>query len=313
VITLEQLDTMRAVVRAGSFTRAADALSLSQSAVSQRVKQLERAVGAPVFERGAHSARVHLTPVGELVFAFANRVADGLDALDRDIARALACDDGDVLTLVCGTAHGRYLLPALLAAYRTRFPNVRVDIVHAYSDQLNDVLRVGRADIGIQALEFVDPDISQSPFFTDRVMLVGPARLDLPAAVDDRPRWLAQQPVVLPKEGTYLRIEMDRWARLLGVELLPVLEVNSFDTIKEAVHSGLGFAALPEYVLVDLLNDGSLQQIEMPGMPWPLHMRLVTCATRPLSPATLGLIAVARDPAWRSCLPGRTPATRAIE
>ncbi len=145
-IELRHLRVFAAVVDAGTHTRAARALGLSQSTVSETLAALERAVGVEIFRRSAKG--IALTPPGEILLSYARRMS----VLGSELAAALAGAATDVkATLVVSAVEsvGAYVLPSRLAALRTRWPAVRVEVLTGSCAEIRERVAAGGTDLGL--------------------------------------------------------------------------------------------------------------------------------------------------------------------
>jgi DNA-binding transcriptional LysR family regulator len=145
-LELRHLRVFAAVVEAGTRTRAAQALGLSQSTVSETLAALERAVGVELFRRAAKAQA--LTPSGVVLLAYAQRMS----ALTSELAGALASASADVkatLTVASVESVGAYVLPSRLAALRERWPAVRVEVTTGSCAEIRDRVAAGACDVGL--------------------------------------------------------------------------------------------------------------------------------------------------------------------
>lgn len=143
---IRQLRALVAIVEQGGFTRAAGALALSQSTVSEAIQALERTLGAPVFVKGKR--RPTLTPVGEALLPHARRV---LGAVDDAVGAVLSVSAAARATVTVGTSESisTYVLPPLLAELRREWPGTRYMVMTAACSAIRADLDLGRLDLGL--------------------------------------------------------------------------------------------------------------------------------------------------------------------
>jgi DNA-binding transcriptional LysR family regulator len=191
-LSLELLATLQAVVRTGSFSRAAQQLYLTQPAVSLRIRQLEQAVGSAILSRGRREGDLRLTAGGECAL----RLADDMSALLERFLREIesAKEHHGTLTIACGPA-GEYLLLDILSEYHNRFPGVRVRMPLTHG-RVNNAVLAGEADMGLQAEDFVTSGLAITPFSQSPMLLVGQPGESIPAERSAQVRWLRTQPFV---------------------------------------------------------------------------------------------------------------------
>lgn len=181
-VTLRQLRYFQAVVENGSFTRAAEAVFVSQPALSLQVRELEDAIGAPLFER--ESRGVPLTPLGRAAYAQTLRIIDETLVLETMGKRY---DSGPFRVMIgIVSTLAPYLLTGLLEHLHDSRPRVELDVLEAPGNELVSGLLAGRLDAAIVSLPLGLMELAEQELFEDRFMLAGCAeRL---AAFDDIPR-----------------------------------------------------------------------------------------------------------------------------
>src|SRR4051794_1942869 len=169
---LRQLRTLSEVADRGSFSAAAEALGVSQPAVSQQIRALEREIGEPLLDRGGRRAR--LTERGVMVHRYAQRML----ALSDEFQRELADGDGELSgSLVVGssTGLGEHVLPLLLGGFRAEHPKVTVSLrIEATSTVIDRVL-ARELELGVVGATRPHRVLTYEPFLRDRVVLAVPA------------------------------------------------------------------------------------------------------------------------------------------
>ncbi len=307
MLTFEQLHILRKVARARTFTRAADELALTQPAISQRIRRLEQALGAEIFDRSAKGREVRLTPAGERVLHFADEVLTQLEQLQQDLERERAARRHATVTIACDTSGVKAVLPALLAACHARCPEVRVNLMHRPREEINAAVAAGEADLGLQISSWVTPRFRAVSILRDRMVLLAPP--DHPILAEPE-RWRAHvraAPFVLTAPGSFSREVAEAWAEGQGLELDVLLESRSMDAVKEAAAHGFGLTILPELWVVNDLREGRLRIVPVEGLPHEFEVCLIADAGRTLSAPVRALLEVAREGSWRERLPGWPP------
>ena len=184
-VTLRQLRYFRAVVENGSFTRAAEAVFVSQPALSLQVRELEDAIGAPLLER--ESRGIPLTPLGRAAYQQTLRIIDETLVLETMGKRY---DSGPFRVMVgIVSTLAPYLLAGLLEHLHASRPRVELDVLEAPGNELVSGLLAGRLDAAILSLPLGLMELAEQELFEDRFMLAGRAeRLvafgDIPRATD---------------------------------------------------------------------------------------------------------------------------------
>jgi len=260
-----RLNSLLKVVETGSFTKAAEQLSLSQPAVSQHIRQLEETLGVKIFKH-SHN-RVHLTREGELVVEYARRVA----ALYRNLEQTLKNEREQIRSLTIGithTAESGAIIEAL-ADYVSDYEDLNLKIVTGTTDQLYAMLKNFELDFA-----FVDgpsPDGALEDIFLDTdslVLAVSPTH-----RLADRERVtleeLQEERLILRPVGsnTRNRFHAALESRNLSPEAFNVaMEIDSVATIKDLIRRGFGVSVLAKSACMDELRKGKLWVLEIEGL-----------------------------------------------
>jgi DNA-binding transcriptional LysR family regulator len=246
-VELRQLAVFLAVAEEGSFTRAADRLHVVQSAVSAGVRNLERELGASLFDRSTH--RVQLTDAGEALLpearATLTAAAGARDAVD-------AVRGGIRGTVLLGTMQAQGMraigVPELLAGFRRDHPLVQVHIRHAAggSAEMATQVRDGRLDLAFVSLPASElPGVKLTALSREPMMVLAPAthrlakRTSIPIAA------LADEPLAEFPPGWGLRTVSDQAFASAGVARTITFEVNDTASVIEFVRHGLALSVLP--------------------------------------------------------------------
>ena len=146
MLEIRHLRTLAALRSAGSLVRAAQLLNLTQSALSHQIKLLEDRYGSPLFER--KSVPIGFTATGERLLRLADLMLPEVEKAERDVARLVQGDSGQLrVALECHTCFD-WLMP-VMDEFRTRWPDVEVDLVSGFHSEPADLLRNGAADLVI--------------------------------------------------------------------------------------------------------------------------------------------------------------------
>ena len=243
-IEVRHLQALVAVAEAGTFGRAAQALGFTQSAVSQQIAGLERAVGSPVFDRPGGPRPVRLTPVGEVLLEHAPGVLAALRGAAADVE---AITSGDRGRLRVGTIQsvGTRVIPGLLTRFAVDRPGVEIVLHEAHNPhELLDM--VEEQELDITFCSGVDPVIDGP--FTSRRVLDDPFALLAPAT----PEWLERRSISIEEIATHPLIG-NRNPTCYGQTLLTfgdldtnfVFHSDDNSTVQGCVAAGLGVSLTP--------------------------------------------------------------------
>ncbi|MEM9462263.1 MAG: LysR family transcriptional regulator [Myxococcota bacterium] len=291
----DQLRTLLAVLEHGSFTRAAEALGLSQSTVSFHVKALESTVGTRLLDRGRDGVRA--TAQGELLRGHAERLWALRGEALEDLRAESQGQRGRVV-VAASTIPGEYLLPARLAQLRTSHPGVSVRVEISESSRALASLTARECDLALVGRKPQDRALLAEPFAEDEVVLVG--RSPPPPVPDDAgddPSWLRRVPLVLRGEGSGTRAAVASLLAQVGSDPggPARVVVGSTEAAKRCVLVGLGMSFVSRLAVADELAAGRLCVVPLRGTPvarrfWVVHRR-----DRSLSSAAAALVTLLRE------------------
>jgi len=234
------LQVFKCVVDEGGIIKAARKLHRVPSSVTTRIKQLETSLGVTLFHR--HRQRLHLSPTGELLLAYAGRLIQLSDE-----ARAVVSGGMPQGTLKLGalesTAASR--LPRMLADFHRRYPEVRLELTTGTNDDLTRKVADRRLDAAFTAEPPAARVLEHVPVFTERLIVI--TNTDHPPI--RRPRDVEGASLIAFPEGCAYRRVLQRWLGRRSLATLRVLELNSYHAIVACVSSGTGIALVPESVL----------------------------------------------------------------
>ncbi|MBL8454233.1 MAG: LysR family transcriptional regulator, partial [Zoogloea sp.] len=158
-ITLRQLESFAAVARLGSFSRAAEALHLTQPAVSIQIRQLAETVGMPLFDQAGRTLR--LTAAGDELLATTRRLDDVWNRFESAIDALRGLKRGKLRVALVTTA--KYFLPRMLGAFCKRYPDISIELEIANRDRVVERLRNNEDDLYVMSYPPDDLDIVVHP------------------------------------------------------------------------------------------------------------------------------------------------------
>jgi DNA-binding transcriptional LysR family regulator len=289
---LLQLEHFIAVCEEGTFTRAAERVYRTQSAVSQSIKKLEDEVGAPLFARGMHD--VTLTETGKVVLECARRMVWLREEANRQIG-ALRNMNAGTLSIAAHESAAVYLLPAPLRSYLRKFPNIKVGIYRSRLDDIPRQVLDREVDIGFVKQEPTFRGLKSVDVHTDEMILIASPRHPLAGRSDVRIRDLGQEAFVvhhlcLTTEQTILHL-FDQHATPCRI----VAELWSFENIKSFVQEDVGLAIVPRITVQQELRDGLLIEIPVQELKVPRRTLMVYRDQGYLSDSAQEMIRVVRD------------------
>ncbi len=239
---LHQLRYFCAVVKAGSFTKAADQEGIAQPSLSQQIRRLEDSVGAPLFVRLGRSVR--LTHAGSVFYPFAGNILNQAQKATTHV-RHLETDIRGPLRVGVIPTVLPYLVAPHLPEFTRQYPEVEVILTEDLTSRLIDNLLCGEVDLIISSLPLRSADLVCSEIMRDPLVLVAPKGHKL-ASLPQVPHLdLAGEHLFLLKEGHCFREDMLIACKHSHAETAPVFESDHFGSIFPLVASGAGISIAP--------------------------------------------------------------------
>jgi molybdate transport repressor ModE-like protein len=288
-------------VQHGSLSAAAREAHLAVAAASRRIRELEDAVGEPLFER--HGRGVRPTPAGRVFARHALSLLQSLEQMGSELAD-LRQGIAKHVRLCASTAAINQFLPPLLARYARQQGQVRVDLEEQVSTGVVATLREGRADIGVFVEGAETDGLDCRLFRRDELVLVLPARHRLVGrgavafgeALDED--WISLA------DGAALLQKQHEAAHAAGRPLRLRMQVRSFDAVCHLVASGLGIAILPKYAALPIIGAMKLRWRALSD-PWASRRLLLATRAGPQDPAVEELARFLVEPSQKAKAPPR--------
>jgi len=243
-LTFKQLRYFEALAQHRHFGKAAEACAISQSALSQQIKELEGVLGSALFERSAR--QIDLTSFGE---EFAPRVREILRSVDElgDLARA--SQDRPVGRLRIGVIPtiAPYLLPNIIGHLTRLYPDLDIHVRETITPKLLHELAAGKIDTAIVALPVSEPAFTEIALFQEDFVLVRPSEdSDKPIPNIEK---LREMRLLLLEEGHCFREQALSFCQMHASMPRELLDGSSLSTLVQMVGSGIGVTLIPEMAI----------------------------------------------------------------
>ena len=248
----DRLKPLRAfcqTVRLGSVSRAAEALFLSQPAVTLQLQALEREMGARLLELSGR--RLVMTREGEALYELARPLVEGFEGLDTAFRERLHGLDAGELHVAAGSSTILYLLPEIVAAFRTAQPDVRLNLHNVTGAGGLELLRSDAVDLAVGSMLDVPADLDYAPVARFEPMLITPP--DHPLAHKTNRDLHDRSPygLILPPQRLTTYRMVDRVFQRHRVPYTVALEVGGWEVIKQYVAMGLGISIVTAICLTE--------------------------------------------------------------
>jgi LysR family hydrogen peroxide-inducible transcriptional activator len=240
-LTLKQMRYFDALARQGHFGRAADACAISQPALSMQIRDMERELGTPLFERGARS--VTLTGFGEDMLARVREILRTVGEVE-DMARAVRDRMAGRIRIGVIPTVAPYLLPRIVGDLTARFPALDLQLRETVTPRLLAELADGNLDTAIVALPVSEPAFDEVPLFSEDFVLVRPgADAGKPVPGPER---LREMRLLLLEEGHCFRDQALSFCNMTASAPREMMDGSSLSTLVQMVGAGLGVTLIPE-------------------------------------------------------------------
>ncbi|ACL23001.1 LysR family transcriptional regulator [Chloroflexus aggregans] len=283
MIDLYKLDIFTRVVMAGSLSKAAEQLHMTQSGVSQHIRALEDSLGTALFVRGRRG--VELTPAGQRLLAYCEGIFRLVAEAELAVTDVAGLRNG-LLTIGVTPGVSAYLLPEWVQMFGQRYPHLSVSSQTGTTSVIVAELRGGTLDLGAieGELDGTITDIQQQPLREfDQYVVVGRRH----------PWWgrhevalseLTGQPMVMRQANSQTRTWLEQALRDQALVPRVIAELDNLESIKRMVMIGTGITILPLYTITTEQELGALHPIAITGRPLRRTLRLLWRAARPLTP-----------------------------
>ena len=242
---LRQLQAFCYAASLGSMTRAAERLLISQPAVSLHVRELEHELDTTLFERSG--PRIALSPAGERFYRLAVPLVEGMDGLDRELARALDNLDSGELRVASGDAGVNFLLPRVFQRLRRDHPGIRVHLTTCRLGVGLDRLLAGEVELVLGPREPVSAEFEYRPVLSHDLVLITPRGHPLAGRSSVTPEEIASSPVIVPDLVIHSRRVGQGLLRHFDLEANVIIEVGGWEVVEHYVAAGLGVAFCPSF------------------------------------------------------------------
>ncbi len=258
-----RLQVFATVARLLSFTKAAESLYMTQPAVTFQIRQLEEHFNTRLFDR-SHN-RINLTEAGQLVKNYADKIIVLYNEMDNEV-RTLTGDVQGPLIVGASTTIGEYFIPAVIGAYQSNFPHVKVRLNVANTNGIIHMVENNQIDIGIVEGPITNKNLVTDIIWDDELVVI--CSVDHPLTNQKRisPEELLDYPFISREEGSGTREVIQNYldSQGLDIEQLNItMEFGSPESIKNAVAANLGISVLSIATLEKELALDSLSTIPL--------------------------------------------------
>ena len=297
---LRQLEHFLAVVEEGTFTRAAERVSLTQPAVSLSIKKLEEEIGGPLFARDVHD--LSLTEAGRVLADYARRMIRLRDDATREMARLGSMAAGS-LKIAAHEAAAVYLLPVALRTYVQRFPDIKVGIYRSRLEEIPRQVMDRQVDLGFVKDAPTFHELQCVDVHTDEMICIASPKHPLASRARLTVKDVSSEQFVLHH---LCSATADRILRLFeqnSTRCRVVAELWSFENIKEFVRQEVGLAIVPGVTVREELRNGTLIRLPLGELAMPRRTLMIYRDQGYMSESARELISIVRAFNWQHVAP----------
>jgi DNA-binding transcriptional LysR family regulator len=297
-----QIETFLAVSSFGGFHRAAQALNLSQPAISARIHALEESLGVSLFARSR--AGLTLSDAGRILRPYAEQLLKTA-SLARQAVHELQPASGGPLQIAAGLSISVYFLPDVLKRFQHAYPNVIISIRPGHSKEVLEMVLKEEAEIGL-ARSLNHPEVETLTLRDDPLLLVAHPKKGPPHSRRAKLAQVASWPLISYERGSSDWTLTQGMFRRAGLVPNFALELDTIETAKRMVERGLGLAFLPQLAVLREIRQGKLAVIKILDAE-PLHRSLdvVHPRHRPLRKEAQAFLQIVRNAANEATTPLR--------
>jgi DNA-binding transcriptional LysR family regulator len=290
-VEIGQVEAFLAVGTFGGFRRAADALRVTQPAISARIRALETSLGVPLFVRS--KTGLALSAAGRAFRPHAEQLLHAA-ASARQAVHDLRPSSGSAIQLAAALSICTYLLPDVLKRFKSAHPRVMITVRSGHSREVLEMVLAGQADIGI-ARSLHHPGVETLSLRDDPLVLVARPESEIARARRAPLEEVAGQPLVFFDRGSSDWTLTHGLFRRAGLVPNVVLEVETIETAKRMVERGMGLAFLPHLAVVHEIRRRRLVAVEVAAAETlSRSLDVIHPRQRPLSPEALALLKTLR-------------------
>lgn len=281
---VHRLEILCKVVELKSFTKAAEALSLSQPTVSEHIRSLEASLGQKLLDR--FKGEITPTPVGRVFYQYARNMVhmrdEALEAVNQFQGRL-----GGALVVGASTIPGTYLVPRLIGSFKSNHPEAQLELKISDTAQTVEAVAEGSLEVGLVGARLNNRKVIFEELVSDELVL----------AVVPGHRWtakklirldeLSEEPFICRAKGsgtlhvTYQILEQHGFN--LG-QMQVAAKMDTTESVRQGVKAGMGVSILSSKAIQDDLLQGTLIRVEVAGVHFPRNLHLVSKKNRQPSP-----------------------------
>jgi len=289
--SFRELEIFCKVVELESFSKAAEAVSLVQASVSERIAALEKKIGIRLLDRLGR--KVIPTAAGELLHKHATLLLEMKETAQLEIERFTGLKQGEI-SMGGSTIPGEYILPDLIGRFNKKFPHLSVKLTIADSSEIENRVLEGQLEIGVTGSKSSHANLLCQKLWEDELVLAVPFRHPWARRKSVSLQELHKTPFILREDGSGTLKILEAYLRESGEDGTSALEVSvrfgSSTAVKEGIKSGLGLSILSARAIQTEVKAGILKALKVNGLTMSRNFFLIRNKLRIASPACQAML-----------------------
>jgi DNA-binding transcriptional LysR family regulator len=253
------------IVEMKSFSRAAEAAFVTQSAMSHLIKNLEDELGGKLLNRSGKT--VTPTSTGKILYEHARKILDDYKIMENDVYDAVKRIKGP-LYLGASTTVARYLLPQVLYDFSKNYPEAQINLSVSSTESIMCELRQGKIDIGIAEGNTKENKIVSAEIARDEIVLISSDGNPLTKKKLVTPHDLIGQPYIMPEAGSGTREFIDEFLRRMNIDpqdINVIMTLSDPELQVQMVQAGVGIAFVSKWSIFKSMKDGTIRLLKISG------------------------------------------------
>ncbi len=261
---LKELRSFSAVVKYGSFTKAAEHLYISQPTISTHIRMLEKKLGRQLIRRTTKN--IELTQKGQEIYEYVSSI---IELCDR-ISAACRSEERRIIQLGASTIPSSYILPEVLPEFGSIYPDIYFVIHQSDSQKVIDGLLDGIFDMGLTGMDAKSEALCSKPFYYDKLILITPVTprfIQMQRLKQTPLDELLKEPIILREKGSGTNKSASQYLERIGVsdkELNVTARINDQEAIKNLVAGGLGISIISDKAAKNFILEKRLLKFDLP-------------------------------------------------
>lgn len=281
---IHRLEVFCKLVELQSFTKAADAVFLTQPTVSEHIRALEETVGEKLVDRLGRE--VLPTPAGKILYQYARRIIQIRDEAIQALQKFRGNLAGHLL-IGASTIPGTYILPGCIGSFKSKHPSIQITLKISSSGEVAERVLDGSMELGLIGAKWDDRRIVSEEIFSDELILAVYPDHPLAQSKEVDLSALSDQPFILRERGSGTRMVMSRALEAAGFDpatLKVVAEMGSTEAVRQGIKARIGISILSSKAVAEDLERGTLFGLTIKNVRLYRPFYLVQRKSRQISP-----------------------------